>query len=254
MDSEKGKVETKKRSPLCISHQEQMTDLNVTTEGELTAFLAFWLSRFVLPHGKEVIRPETFVMAALMAYRQQISLAPTVLGYIYHGLGEAASHPNHLGKANTIFPNTIFPIHYVTGWLAELSPSPFCRRPDSDCLGDFLILFIIRACLVANFHYPKLDTDGRYLSLSASSYREDSRTRRDVIDMGLLDEDFKFLLSIRSSVLPVHPYYPNRFAHQFGFDQGVPSNRLGFIRALQQQRNVMDLAQAYANIQRRDIG
>ena len=64
------------------------------------------------------------------------------------------------------------------------------------------------------------------ISLRVSSYRDDSRNGRDVIDMGLLDENFKFLLSIRSSVLPVRveaelilePYYPNRFAHQFGFD------------------------------------
>jgi len=39
-----------------------------------------------------------------MASRQQISLALTVLDYIYHGLEEAASHLDHLGKANMIFP------------------------------------------------------------------------------------------------------------------------------------------------------
>jgi len=48
-----------------------MTTLNVTAEGELTAFLAFRLTCFVLPHGKEVIRPEIFVMIALMAARKQ---------------------------------------------------------------------------------------------------------------------------------------------------------------------------------------
>ena len=47
-----------------------MVDFNVTAEGELAAFLAFSLSRLVLPHGKKVIRPETFVMAALMASGQ----------------------------------------------------------------------------------------------------------------------------------------------------------------------------------------
>ena len=53
-----------------------------------------------------------------------------------------------------------------------------------------------------------------------------------MIDMGLSDGDgdgdSKFLLSIRSAVLPIRvgaelllePYYPNRFARQFGFDQG----------------------------------
>ncbi|KAJ8420352.1 hypothetical protein Cgig2_004353 [Carnegiea gigantea] len=39
-------------------------------KGELAAFIPFWLSRFVLSHGKEVIRPETFAMAAFMASGQ----------------------------------------------------------------------------------------------------------------------------------------------------------------------------------------
>jgi len=41
-----------------------------------------------------------------------------------------------------------------------------------------------------------------------------------VVDVSLFDEDFKFLLFIQSSVLPIRigselilePYYPNRFA------------------------------------------
>ena len=59
--------------------------------------------------------------------------------------------------------------------------------------------------------------------------------------MGLPVEDFiLFFLSIQSSVLPVRvgaelrlePYYSNRFACQFGFDQGFLSNHLSFIRGL----------------------
>jgi len=104
--------------------------------------------------------------------------------------------------------------------------------------------------------------DGRYLSLSASSYRDDSRNGRDVIDMGLPEEDSKFLLSIWSAAVSVRvgaelilePYYPNRFSRQFGFDQGVPSYRLSFIRAFRQLRSGMDLTQAHANLQRRNTG
>ncbi|KAJ8438444.1 LOW QUALITY PROTEIN: hypothetical protein Cgig2_027124 [Carnegiea gigantea] len=142
-------------------------NLNVTAESELAAFLAFWLSRFILSHGKEVIRPETFVMATLMASGQQIFLAPMMLGYIRHGLREAASHPDHPGKADVIFPN-----HYVIDWLAELFRCLYCRRLDSDYPD----------CLVANFHYSqarRVFRDVRYLSLRASSYREDSRNIRD---------------------------------------------------------------------------
>jgi len=255
-DSRKEKVETKKRSLLRISRQKRMADLNVTAEGELVAFLAFWLSRFILPHDKEVIRPETFVMASLMASGQRVSLTPTVLGYIYHGLGDAASNPDYPGKANTIFP-----IHYIIGWLAELFRCFDRRRPDSDCPDDFPTLVCYAGLFGSKLSLPQarhIFRDGRYLSLRASSYRENSRNGQEVIDMGLPEEDSKFLSFIRSAVLPVRVgaelilelYYPNRFARQFGFVQGVPSNRLTFIRALRQQRRVMDLAQAHADIQR----
>ena len=92
-------------------------------------------------------------------------------------------------------------------------------------------------CLAANFPYSKLDKFARM-------------------------QDFKFLLFIRSSILPVRvgaelllePYYPNWFARQFAFNQGVPSNRLSIIRALRQQRSILDLVQAHANLLRRDTG
>ncbi|KAJ8428861.1 hypothetical protein Cgig2_010803 [Carnegiea gigantea] len=155
-------------------------------------------------------------------------LQHVVLGYIYHDLGEVVCHPDHPSKANIIFPN-----HYVIGWLAELFPSLYRRRLDGDCPSDF----------ATNFHYHKCDTffrDGRYLSLRPSSHHEDSHNGQDVIHMGLLDSDFKFLLSIRSSVLLVHieaklllePYYPNQFVRQVGFDQVIQSNLLSFSRAL----------------------
>jgi len=52
----------------------------------------------------------------------------------------------------------------------------------------------------------------------------------------------------------LEPYYPNRFARQFGFDQEVPSNCLSFMKALRQQRSIMDLAKVYVHLQRTDTG
>ena len=74
-------------------------------------------------------------MASLMAKGQKISLAPTVLGYIYHGLGQVASHPDHPGQANPCFP-----IHYVVGWLAKMFPALYSQRPDSECSADYPVL------------------------------------------------------------------------------------------------------------------
>ncbi|KAJ8424737.1 hypothetical protein Cgig2_027770 [Carnegiea gigantea] len=210
-NSEKEKVETKKRSPPRILLQERMADLIVIAEVELAAFLAFWLSHFVLPHGKEVIRPEKFVMAMMMASGQRISLASTVLGYIYHSLGEAASDPDHPGKANAIFPS-----HY----LAELFSCLYRNHPDSDCPGDFPTLVRYAGLLGSKLSLRQarhIFSYGRYLSLRASSYREDSRNGRYVIDIGLPEEDSKFLLSIRFAMLLIcigvelllEPYYSN---------------------------------------------
>ena len=116
-------AESQKGGHLLTLHESlKESTLNVTNIGELAAFLAFWLSRFVLSYRNEVIRPDTFVMASLMAKVQRISLASTVLGYIYHGLGQVASHPDHPGRANPCFP-----IHYVVGWLAEMFPALYSQ-------------------------------------------------------------------------------------------------------------------------------
>ncbi|KAJ8425340.1 hypothetical protein Cgig2_030499 [Carnegiea gigantea] len=119
-------------NPPRISQKERLSTLNVTNIEELVAFLGFWLSRFAL---SEVIRLETFMMASLMAKGQTISLAPTMLGYIYHGLGQVASHPDHPGRANPCFP-----IHYLAGWLAEMFSALYSQRPDSEYLVDYPVL------------------------------------------------------------------------------------------------------------------
>ena len=80
--------------------------------------------------------------------------------------------------------------------------------------------------------------------------------------MKLSDEDLKFLLSIRSSVLPIRvgselllePYHPNQLARQFGFDEGVLANNLSFTVSPRQKRNMTDLAQMVLTFYRHDTG
>jgi len=111
-------------------------------------------------------------MAALMAFGKRISFASTVLGYIYHSLGEAASDPDHPGKANAIFPSL-----YVIRWLPELFPCLYCHHLYSNCFGDFLTLVRYAGLLGSKLSLCQARhsfRDGRYLSLRASSYCEDS--------------------------------------------------------------------------------
>ncbi|KAJ8431213.1 LOW QUALITY PROTEIN: hypothetical protein Cgig2_016772 [Carnegiea gigantea] len=60
-------------------------------------------------------------------------------GYIYHGLGQAASRADH------------------PGWLAEVFPCLYRYCPDSDCPVTFLVLFIMLGCLGVDLHYLRLD-------------------------------------------------------------------------------------------------
>ncbi|KAJ8423940.1 hypothetical protein Cgig2_008567 [Carnegiea gigantea] len=152
-NSDKEKVKTKKRSTLHISYQKQMADLNVTAEGSHKAI--------------------NVCNCCVDGFWERISLAPMVLGSIYHGLGETASDPDHPSKANAIFPN-----HYVAGWLVELFSRLYRRRPYSDCPGDFPTLARYVGLLRSKLSLPQAKhffRDGRYLSLRASFNREESR-------------------------------------------------------------------------------
>ncbi|CAB4316426.1 unnamed protein product [Prunus armeniaca] len=65
--------------------------LNISCEGQLAAFLAFWHSLFVMPLDN-AIRLECFYMESLMARGFRVSLAPAVLGLICHVLSIVATH------------------------------------------------------------------------------------------------------------------------------------------------------------------
>ncbi|KAI5317662.1 hypothetical protein L3X38_037369 [Prunus dulcis] len=76
----------------------------------------------------------------------------------------------------------------------------------------------------------------------------------------LADDAFEFLVCMRSALLPVRlggdlwlePYCPNRFARQFGFDQGVPENKLLFSVCERQRCGIEMLARAQAVLLRKD--
>ncbi|XP_040374618.1 uncharacterized protein LOC112198982 [Rosa chinensis] len=231
--------------------------LRISEEGKLAAFLVFWLCRFVLPAWDKTIRPEAFHMACLMAKGVKVSIAPTTLGYIYHRLGEIASYP-----VGDVPPKVCLPIHYVLCWLGEYFPQLCKRRADSEFPAD----------------YPRLARYAYVASkdLSITCARMVFRDNKSVIyrphafletegcflldDETLSDERFEFLFGLRSACLPVRvdgqlilePYYPNRFARQFGYDQSVPSNRLSFSVSKRKQCFVEDLARAQSILYRRN--
>ncbi|BBH02393.1 hypothetical protein Prudu_012937 [Prunus dulcis] len=199
-------------------------NLEISTEGRLTAFLAFFLSRFALPSRGSRIRPETFYMASLMARGIKVSIAPTVLGYIYHGLGETVTCPR--GPAS--YPH----LTRYAGIAAN----------DMD-ISKARVIF-------------RSDISMRYRPSAFDEH--DGLTFMD--DEKLSDDRFEMLVCTRSSKLPIRvdnklwlePYHPNRFARQFGFDQGVPSDKLGFGISKRSHCNVEDLFRAQTSLLRRN--
>ncbi|KAI5344517.1 hypothetical protein L3X38_012394 [Prunus dulcis] len=172
--------------------------LNISREGQLAAFLAFWLSRFVLPLDN-AIRPECFYMASLMARGFRVSLAPAVLGLIYHALGTVATH-----RRGPDLANAYLPIHYVIGWLGEHFPDLIDRRSDNDFPA----------------HYPLLarysQIEAKYVSSNQARmiFRSEFMVYRPSVFLAqedcilldtesLADDAFEFLVCMRSALLPV---------------------------------------------------
>lgn len=234
--------------------------LNVSDKGELVAFLALWLSRLVLPYGNDVVRPETFYMASLMAEVVRISLAPAVLGYIYHGLNQIALNPKGPAMAN---PN--FPAHYVLGWLGEYIPILYCRRVAHEFPEEYPVLVRYAGVKAKDFSLAQ----ARMIFRSSTSINERPFSFNkniegiEVMDfVNTPDEHFEFLVYIRSGLLPVQvgqelwvePYYPKRFARWLGFDQGVPANVSFSNFSEREAGSIQQLAMAQRMLLRCDTG
>ena len=98
----------------------------------------------------------------------------------------------------------------------------------------------------------------QHLSFRPTSFDENEYI--ECLDVaGLPEKHFEFLVFIRSALLPVRvgtdlcvqPYYPNRFARQFGLDQGIPTNKLKFNFAQRYDR-IEEVAKAQHLFLRRD--
>ena len=73
-----------------------------------------------------------------------------MLSLIYHGLGEAVSHPDYHGKVNEAFPS-----YYIIVWLVKLFPCLYHCHPDSDCPGDFPTLIRNAGLLGSKLSLPE---------------------------------------------------------------------------------------------------
>ncbi|CAN6711811.1 unnamed protein product [Malus baccata var. baccata] len=189
----------------------------------------------------------------------KVSLTPTVLGYIYHSLGDIVSCPRGPG-----FTYISMPVHYIVGWLGEHFPFLYRSRPDSDFPEGYPQLA----------RYAGVEPREVNISQARFIFRSDKsviyRPTVFVEEKGcslmdnedLSDDYFEFLVCVRTAKFPVRigehlwlePYFPNRFARQFGFDQGVPTNKLAFGVSSRQNCSVEAMFEAQAVLLKRNTG
>ncbi|XP_019239821.1 PREDICTED: uncharacterized protein LOC109219803 [Nicotiana attenuata] len=192
-------------------------------ETYIAAFLSIWLCAFVFPKSENLIRPETFKMASMMASGRKISLAVSVLASIYHGLNKI-SCSSQLDQVKVYFP-----IHYVYGWLAHYFKIhyPLAKGPS-------VPLMVAYSGEGAARYFDEKDARKRIHNgediVWTPTMLTNSRLYYYVDNDAPQELESNYFMSLRFNYLPVrydnsfiiNPYSPHRFSRQFGFYQNVP--------------------------------
>nr|CAD1836376.1 unnamed protein product [Ananas comosus var. bracteatus] len=208
----------------------------------LAAFLALWLCKFVMPSGKkDVIRPETFIMASQMAHGTRFALAPAVLCAIQAALGRMVSD-----RRGPAYPYCRFPIDFLFAWVGARFEKVYTRRPIREDIksmpglkkvSDMLsFMYAISTSFDSKRARQHLRDERNFIWRPYSFNCSGEGWVHEVIDMrgrsDFPEEVQEWIISLRHSVLPLRlggslyaqPYNPHRFARQFGLDQHFPKS------------------------------
>ncbi|MQL85360.1 hypothetical protein Taro_017884 [Colocasia esculenta] len=222
------------------------------------AYLAYWICSFALPVGDDsLLRPDVIYPACQMAWGIKPSLCPAALCLIYRPLGDLCrrSAPRQ--------HRVIGPWHFLSVWACGLFPEFAPRSLQSTRLFPRMLefssvephslskqLFEIRGKLTSiptdspgTIYFWQLASHSSPLANRYRECRDDvtedfvhpmsrQRLTRSVLEPELRD----WALSIRPSVLTFRrgsvvyfePYYPFRFARNFGYDQHIPPSSANF--------------------------
>ncbi|MQM23834.1 hypothetical protein Taro_056904 [Colocasia esculenta] len=222
------------------------------------AYLAYWICSFALPVGDDsLLRPDVIYPACQMAWGIKLSLCPAALCLIYRSLGDLCrrSAPRQ--------HRVIGPWHFLSVWACGPFPEFAPRSLQSTRLFPRMLefasaephppskqLFEIRGKLTSiptdspgTIYFWHLASHSSPLANRYRECRDDviedfvhpisrQRLTRSVLEPELRD----WALSIRPSVLAFRrgsvvyfePYYPFRFARNFGYDQHIPPSSANF--------------------------
>ncbi|GMJ10339.1 hypothetical protein HRI_004703100 [Hibiscus trionum] len=210
--------------------------MNSGSEIEHEAFLAFWLSRFVLPSCFDVIVNNVFSIAVHLARGTRIALGPAVLAQIYTDLSllkqkiVASTRLDSGCDDGSVAVSLWSPLQLVQVWVwerfSELHP-----RPNSIKNGEpRLALWHLVKSKVQDVRSV---LDSAEESFEWRPYVNNFKFYGDTakwipVDLSLDDELLSFARSLRASELVgldcIEQYLPHRVALQFGMDQDVPGH------------------------------
>ncbi|KAK9005089.1 hypothetical protein V6N11_042537 [Hibiscus sabdariffa] len=206
------------------------------SEIEHEAFLALWLSRFVLPSCFDVVVSTVFSIAVHLARGTRIALGPAVLAKIYTDLSclkreiVASTWPDADSGDGVVAVALWSPLQLVQVWVWERF-SKLHPRPNSIKNGEpRLALWHGLRCKVQDVRSV---LDSAKESFEWRPYVNDAKfygaTARWIpVDSSLDDELLSFARSLRASELVglgcIEQYLPHRVALQFGMDQDVPGH------------------------------
>ncbi|XP_037438447.1 uncharacterized protein LOC119306286 [Triticum dicoccoides] len=205
------------------------------------AFLAMWLTRYVLPAQPfDVVRPDVFPLAAGLARGRCSALAPAVLANIYNDLS-ALSHHLSLGTSHQPFVASA-PLHILQLWVWERFPElrPEAEIPSTASHGDDpgvpraakwhnirnpLDHGYIHAVLMSPEEFQWRPYGGSSFALPQGKDGKDGCwvLCHDVVTSKELQSFAQCLLPCELVGMQcIEHYCPHRVARQLGFDQDVP--------------------------------
>ncbi|MQM12432.1 hypothetical protein Taro_045351, partial [Colocasia esculenta] len=161
----------------------------------LAAYLAYWLSTFVVPYGEDgYIRPEVLYPACALADGVKLALAPVALASIFHGLGNLTASLTPRDRA------VVLPTHYLSTW-ADQAGLNF-----QHCSWGFRPIAVESPGATQYFLLGQPEAH-------PSFYKGWLRSVRPSV-----------LVFRKGTDVILEPSYPNRFARNFGYDQATPLN------------------------------
>ncbi|XP_020271457.1 uncharacterized protein LOC109846622 [Asparagus officinalis] len=208
----------------------------------LSGYLAIWLKRCVVPHqSSEALPLEVLFPAVQLVVRGRLSLLSAMIADLHSGLRNLANTFTKVGaEPSTKIPlsSVEFPYTYLMAWLV-LHRSDMMSAPDASD-PEIPLLQLLEGCKWLYPSRPWTDRVRQFKNAKCWEFYKCFPRFSGAYNDTLVDEEmpganrtsldtgsFHWLMNIRpgynvfrsKNICRIEPYFPCRFARQFGYDQ-----------------------------------